>query len=91
MDQQIEVPQIRITPIRQMLEAYRMTAGDLMKQVDIAFAGEKAGEIYQGQFSFDLMVRFQLDSRNSMDRIRQALIRLPLGSYLPMDQLASVS
>lgn len=91
VDQQIEVPQIRITPNRQMLAAYGMTVGDLMEQVDVAFAGEKAGEIYEGQFYFDLIVRFQQDFRNSMDRIQQALIQLPEGGYLPLDQLAAVS
>lgn len=90
VDQQIEVPQIRITPNRQMLAAYGMTVGDLMEQVDVAFAGEKAGEIYEGQFYFDLIVRFQQDFRNSMDRIQQALIQLPEGGYLPLDQLAEV-
>jgi CzcA family heavy metal efflux pump len=91
VDQQIEVPQIRITPNRQMLSAYGMTVGDLMNQVDVAFAGEKAGEIYEGQFYFDLIVRFEKESRNSMDAIQRALIQLPEGGQLPLNKLAAVS
>ncbi len=91
VDQQIEVPQIRITPKRQMLAAYGMTVGDLMKQVDIAFAGEKAGEIYEGQQYFDLVVRFRHESRNSLDAIHNALIALPNGGKISLDQLAIVS
>lgn len=91
VDQQIEVPQIRITPNRQMLAAYGMTVGDLMNQVDVAFAGEKAGEIYEGQFYFDLIVRFEKESRNSMDAIRRALIQLPGGGQLPLNKLATVA
>lgn len=91
VDQQIEVPQIRITPNRQMLSAYGMTVGDLMNQVDVAFAGEKAGEIYEGQFYFDLIVRFEKESRNSMDAIQRALIQLPEGGQLPLNKLATVS
>ena len=91
VDQQIEVPQIRITPKRQMLAAYGMTVGDLMEQVDIAFAGEKAGEIYEGQKYFDLVVRFQKESRNSMQAIQSALITLPNGGEISLDQLATVS
>lgn len=90
VDQQIEVPQIRITPKRQMLAAYGMTVGDLMEQVDIAFAGEKAGEIYEGQQYFDLVVRFQKESRNSMEMIQSALISLPNGKKVGLDQLANV-
>ena len=90
VDQQVEVPQIRITPKRQMLAAYGMTVGDLMKQVDVAFAGEKAGEIYEGQQYFDLIVRFQKQSRNSMEAIRSALISLPGGGQITLDRLADV-
>lgn len=91
VDQQIEVPQIRITPNRQMLAAYGMTVGNLMEQVDVAFAGEKAGEIYEGQQYFDLIVRFRPESRNSIENIRSALISLPNGSHTILDQLATVA
>lgn len=91
VDQQVEVPQIRITPNRQMLAAYGMTVGELMKQVDIAFAGEKAGEIYEGQQYFDLIVRFQEKFRNNIQSINSALVSLPEGGYIPLHQLATVS
>ncbi|MEO9477896.1 MAG: efflux RND transporter permease subunit [Cyclobacteriaceae bacterium] len=91
VDQQVEVPQIKITPKRQMLSAYGMTVGDLMEQVDVAFAGEKAGEIYEGQKYFDLMVRFQKKSRNSKESIQSALVTLPNGGQTTLDQLAVVS
>lgn len=90
LDQQVEVPQIRITPKRQLLAAYGMTVGDLMEQVDVAFAGEKAGEIYEGQKYFDLIVRFQKESRNSMEALQSALISLPNGGEISLDQLAEV-
>ncbi|MEP2772578.1 MAG: efflux RND transporter permease subunit [Fulvivirga sp.] len=90
VDQQVEVPQIRITPKRQLLAAYGMTVGDLMEQVDVAFAGEKAGEIYEGQQYFDLIVRFQKASRNSMEALQSALIALPNGGEITLDQLAEV-
>lgn len=90
VDQQIEVPQLRITPNRQILAAYGMTVADLMEQVDVAFAGEKAGEIYEGQQYFDLVVRFQKQSRNSMDAIGSALISLPQGGHTTLDQLADI-
>lgn len=91
VDQQIEVPQIRISPKRQMLAAYGLSVSDLMQQVKIAFAGVKAGEIYEGQRYFDLVVRFQRDSRNSMEAIQNAMIALPEGGAIPVNQLAEVS
>jgi len=90
VDQQVEVPQLRITPKRQLLAAHGMTVFDLMEQVDVAFAGEKAGEIYEGQKYFDLIVRFRPESRNSMESISSALISLPNGGQIPLNQLATV-
>ncbi|TXE13516.1 efflux RND transporter permease subunit [Algoriphagus aquimarinus] len=90
VDQQVEVPQLRITPNRQLLAANGMTVYELMEQVDIAFAGEKAGEIYEGQKYFDLVVRFRPESRSSRASIDKALISLPNGGQIPLDQLASI-
>ncbi|MGJ3236034.1 efflux RND transporter permease subunit [Marivirga sp.] len=91
VDQQIEVPQIRIMPKRQMLAAYGMTVGDLMQQVDIAFAGEKAGEIYEGQKYFDLIVRFKHEARDNKAALESALISLPDGGQIALNQLAIVA
>jgi Cu/Ag efflux pump CusA len=91
VDQQIDVPQIKIKPKRQILSAYGMTVGNLMEQVDIAFAGEEAGEIYEGQKYFDLMVRYQEGFRNKIENINTALVSLPNGSQTTLDQLATVS
>ena len=91
LDQQVEVPQIRIVPRRQMLSAYGMTVGDLMGQVDVAFAGEKVGEIHEDQRYFDLVVRFDKDFRNTIDKIGNALISLPHHGQISLDELAEVS
>jgi len=90
VDQQVEVPQLRITPNRQLLAANGMTLYELMEQVDIAFAGEKAGEIYEGQKYFDLIVRFRPESRSTRLSIENALISLPGGGQIPLNQLARI-
>jgi CzcA family heavy metal efflux pump len=91
VDQQVEVPQLKITPNRQMLSAYGMTVYDLMEQIDVAFAGEKAGEIYEAQKYFDLVVRYQEKSRNNMESIKNALISLPKGGSVILSELATIS
>lgn len=88
---QVEVPQIRITPKRQMLSAYGMTVADLMTQIDIGLAGEEAGEIFEGEKYFDVIVRFDAAHRSKIDQIGTALISLPNGARTTLDQLAAVS
>ena len=90
VDQQVEVPQLRITPNRQILAAHGMTVGDFMEQIDVAFAGEKAGEVYEGQKYFDLMVRYRPESRSSKEALETALISLPNKAQIPLNQLATI-
>jgi len=90
VDQQIEVPQIRITPKRQILSAYGISAGELMEQIDISFTGISAGEIYEGQHYFDLIVRLRAQSRDNLEKIRSTLISLPNGGQIALNVLAKV-
>lgn len=90
VDQQIEVPQLRILPKREMLSSYGMSMQDLLRQVDIGFAGEKAGEIYEGEKVFDVKVRLEDRFRNSIDMMKTTLISLPNGAMLPLEELAEV-
>ncbi|MCP4121467.1 MAG: efflux RND transporter permease subunit [Bacteroidetes bacterium] len=89
--QQVEVPQINVKPNRRMLSAYGITVGELMEQVDIAFAGEKAGEINEGEQYFDLVVRYDKPFRDEIEKLNTALISLPDGGVITLDQLASIS
>ena len=91
VEQQIDVPQIRITPRRQMLVAYGMTVEDLMQQVDVAFAGEEVGQVYEGQQYFDLVVRFDEDHRGSIEQIQTSLMDLPEAGKVPLNQIATVA
>ncbi|MDH3708264.1 MAG: efflux RND transporter permease subunit [Cyclobacteriaceae bacterium] len=88
--QQIEVPQVRITPNRQLLAAHGMTVEDLMAQVNIAFAGKQVGEIYEGERYFDLVVRFQQNARDKIEILENALIASPQGYHLTLDQLVNI-
>ncbi|WP_196888173.1 efflux RND transporter permease subunit [Aureivirga sp. CE67] len=90
VDQQIEVPQLRIVPKRQMLAAHGMTVKELLEQMDISLAGEKAGEIYEGQKYFDLVVRLQKENRDTKEKIEKTWIHLPEGGQVPLRELATV-
>ena len=91
VDQQINVPQIRIEPNRAVLMHHNMSVESLMHQVDILFAGELAGNIYEGQKYFSLTVRLEEEARVHLDLLGQVPIVLPNGDMLPLNKLATVS
>jgi len=90
VEQQIDIPQLQIKPKRDMLAKYGITINQFTEFVDIAFAGEKVSEVFEGNRSFDLVVRYDAANRGSMDNIRNALIDTKDGKKVPLYYVADV-
>ena len=90
VEQQADVPQLRIYANRQAMAQYGVTPGRLAEAVDVAFAGEAVSEVREGQETYDLVVRFDEASRGSAERVAGALVDTPLGPKVPLSQLAEV-
>lgn len=90
VDQQVEVPQIQIRANREMLAYYGISLSDFNEFVDVAFNGEKMADIYEGQMSFDLVLKLNEDYSQSIDGIRSALIETYDGKKVPLEQVAEI-
>ena len=74
VEQQVEIPQVQIRAKRDMLAKYGITVGEFTAFVDVAFAGEKVSEVYEGARSFDLILKFNDENRGKIEYIRNTLI-----------------
>ncbi|MCB0642303.1 MAG: efflux RND transporter permease subunit, partial [Phaeodactylibacter sp.] len=90
VEQQIEVPQIRILPNRTMLAKYGIRLGDFMDFIDVAFAGERVGQVFEGQRSFDLVVRYNEQNRATAEAIKNSLLDAYDGKKIPLHYVAEV-
>ena len=90
MDQEVEVPQTKIKFNRTAMARYGVTVGELAEAIDIAFNGEVASEIREGQNIFDLVVRFDENNRGNIHKIQTALFDTPMGAKVPLSQLAEI-
>ncbi|RIK80639.1 CusA/CzcA family heavy metal efflux RND transporter [candidate division KSB1 bacterium] len=90
VEQQVDVPQVRIKANRSAMATYGVTVGDLAEAIDVAFNGEVASQILEGQQSYNLVVRFNEENRGNIERIRNALFDTPVGPKVPLSQLAEV-
>lgn len=91
VEQQIDIPQLQIKPKRDMLAKYGITINQFTEFVDIAFAGEKVSEVFEGNRSFDLVVRYDAANRGSMDHIKNVLISdTKDGKKVPLYYVADV-
>jgi CzcA family heavy metal efflux pump len=90
VDQQVEIPQIQIRANREMLAQYGITIEQFNEFVDISFGGEKLADIYEGQRSFDLVLRLNKDYTETIEGIRSALIDTDDGKKVPLEQIADI-
>lgn len=91
VEQQIEVPQIRIEPRRTMLAGYGITVREFMHFVETAFGGLEVGQVYEGQKYFDLVVRYPRDKRTSIEQMKKVLVDLPSGGRVPITDLSVIA
>ncbi|MEE4176393.1 MAG: efflux RND transporter permease subunit [Bacteroides sp.] len=90
VEQQVEVPQLQIRANREMLAHYGITIGEFNEFVELAFSGERLGDIYEGQQRFDLIVRLNQDYTQTMEGFRNALIDNRDGRKVPLEQVAEI-
>ncbi|MCK5682307.1 efflux RND transporter permease subunit, partial [bacterium] len=60
------------------------------KTLACAIAGERAGQIFEGERMFDITVRFSKASRDSISDIKKLLIKTPAGYNVPLQELAEI-
>jgi len=90
VEQQIEIPQIKIKPKREMLAKYGIPIREFIDFVDYAFAGEKVSDVFENEKSFDLILRYAEPHRNNMEAIKEAMIDTYDGKKIPLSYVADI-
>ncbi|MBC9797092.1 CusA/CzcA family heavy metal efflux RND transporter [Sinomicrobium weinanense] len=84
------MPQIVIDYHWAEMAKYGLYVQDINRTVNAAFAGAVAGNIYEGEKRFDLVVRMENKERRDINNVRNLLIATPSGMQIPLYQVASV-
>lgn len=79
VEQQVETPQLQIRARRDRLAYYGVTMERFNDFVLAAFPGKKVGTVYEGERSFDLIIRLNKDYTEGIDGVKNALIDTPRG------------
>ena len=90
VEQQIERPELKIVPRRELLARYGITLPQFNEFVTVNMAGEVVSQVYEKGKSFNLVVRASEGNRNSMERIRNLMIDDAQGRKIPLTYVADV-
>jgi cobalt-zinc-cadmium resistance protein CzcA len=84
------MPEVIIEYNRDAIAQYNLNIAEINKVVNTAFAGQSSGLLFEGEKRFDVVVRLNTDKRNDLDDVKNLLIPTPLGTQIPLYQLAKV-
>ncbi len=90
VDQQADIPQLRIVPRRVELARYNLTMAGVAEGIEVATAGQVVSRTLEGDRGFDIVARFPAAARQDATAIGQILLDTPTGQKVPLAAVADL-
>lgn len=90
IERQTMIPQLLIRVRRDALQRFGLQAGKVAEDLEIFYNGKVTGKIYDGQKSFDILLRTTNRERSNLQAIRNTQISTPDGQLIPLYQIADI-
>ena len=90
VEQATGLPVLTVLPNREALARYGLTIERVQDLVGTALGGQVAGQLYEGDKRFDIVVRLDEEQRNKTDEILELPVQFGEDSFVPLGELASI-
>jgi len=90
VEQQVERPELNISPKREMLARYGISLPEFAEVVRVMMEGEVVSTVYEGNRSFDLTLKVNDDARSTIERISDLTIDTGDGKKVPLSYVADI-
>ncbi|MDM8304872.1 efflux RND transporter permease subunit [Phocaeicola salanitronis] len=90
VEQQIERPELKIVPRREMLARHGISLAAFREFVTVNMAGETVSQVYEQGKAFNLVVRASENNRGSIERVKDLMIDDAEGRKIPLSDVADV-
>ena len=94
LEQVTGLPVLSVTPNRTMLARYGINIKDVQDAVSIATGGRNAGEVFEGDRRFAVVVRLPEDKRTNLDELGRLPIPRPTAGgvtdFVPLSEVAAI-
>lgn len=85
------LPQINVEYDRTRMANYGLNIEDVNTAVSTAFAGQAAGQVFENERRFDLVVRLDSLHRTSIDDVNNLMVSTNTGAQIPLSQVSNIS
>ncbi|MCC6647708.1 MAG: efflux RND transporter permease subunit [Polyangiaceae bacterium] len=85
------LPQVQVKPKREQLGRYGLTMRDVQSFLATALGGTPVGTLWEGDRSFDIVLRLPDSARETVEQLSQLRVPTPSGALVPLSSLAEVN
>ncbi len=75
---------------RRAIARYGINVADIHEVIETAIGGSEVSQLYEGERRFAILLRYPEGFRNSVDVIRETLLRTADNALIPLDSVAEV-
>ncbi len=90
VEQTVGQPYLTIEIDREAVASFGLNVDDVQKVIEAGIGGQEAGQVYEGQRRFDIVVRYPEDIRNQLNEIQNVPVHLPNGDFVPLKQVTNI-
>ena len=84
------LPQLQIKPDRAAISRYGLNVEDVNDMIESVVAGKEAGQVFEGEQRFDLVVRLNEEAGSSVETVQNLLLTSPTGARVALSQVADI-
>ncbi|HRI79214.1 MAG TPA: efflux RND transporter permease subunit [Cyclobacteriaceae bacterium] len=91
VEKTLGLPQIVVAIKRDRLAQFGLDVQTVNNAINMAFAGQSAGMVYENERRFDLVVRLEKNDRHDITDLERLFITTKTGNQVPLSQVADIS
>nr|MCU0351035.1 efflux RND transporter permease subunit [Flavobacterium sp.] len=84
------LPQMFVQYDRSKIAQFGLNIADLNDMIALGFAGKTAGNVFEGEKRFDLVVRLDESNRKNLEDLQNLYVTTPNGEQIPLRELAKI-
>ncbi|MEY3844497.1 MAG: hypothetical protein RL293_919, partial [Bacteroidota bacterium] len=85
------LPQMIVKYDREALARYKVSLDEVNRVVNLGFAGQSSGFVFEGEKRFDLVVKLKPEFRDNLTDLSQLFVSNEDGEEIPISELAHIS
>lgn len=84
------LPQVLVQLKRDRIARYGLTVAEVNNVIRMSFSGGVAGQVFEGEKRFDLVVRLEESQKMELSAVQNLLIPTPSGLQIPLHEVAKI-